>query len=260
MKRSNENALRHTFKRTKSKRTFVAVLILMAKNKLKKFAAVKDMPHVIEPPFGEIIGKNHALKGKWHEEFGNSNPIVLELACGKGEYSVGMAKIFPDKNFIGIDIKGARMFSGATEVAEQGLQNVRFLRTKIDFITSFFDAEEVSEIWILFADPQLGKPRKRLTSSLFLNRYVQLLKSGGALHLKSDSTDLYEYTRDESIPEFNETRGRFSKEFDTDELYEKGIYDLDKTMQVVLNIRTFYEQMWLEQGKKIKYLTYKLIS
>lgn len=231
----------------------------MAKNKLKKFAAVKEMSHVIEPPFGDVIGKDHQLKGNWKTEFGNDNPIVLELACGKGEYSVGMARLFPDKNFIGIDIKGARMFSGAQEVQDEGLSNVRFLRTKIDFITSFFDAAEVSEIWILFADPQAAKPRKRLTSTLFLQRYTEILKPGGSLHLKSDSTELYEFTKDESIPEFNEQKGFFISQFDTALLYEEGIFKLEPKMQDVLNIHTFYEEMWLEQGKKIKYLSYKFM-
>lgn len=234
----------------------------MGKNKLKKFAKVKDMTHVIEPPFSEVLNTNYRLKGKWHEEFGNDNPIVLELACGKGEYSVGMGKIFPEKNFIGIDIKGARMYTGAQQVEDDGMTNVRFLRTKIDMILSFFAPGEISEIWILFADPQLGRLRKRLTHELFLDRYIQVLKPGGTLHLKCDSDDLYSFTRDEAIPEFNfaDKGVKFEKEFDTDQLYQEGIHQLDETMQDVLNIRTFYEQMWLEQGKTIKYLKYRLTS
>jgi len=232
----------------------------MGKNKLKKFAQVKEMSHVLEPPFSEVFRKDFRLKGKWHEEFGNDNPIVLELACGKGEYSVGMAEVYPDKNFIGIDIKGARMHSGAVEVQEKGLKNVRFLRTKIDFITSFFAQNEVSEIWILFADPQLGKPKKRLTSNLFLNRYIHVLKPKGQLNLKCDSQELYSFTKDESIPEFNDANDRFQfdKVEDTNNLYEVGIHGFDEVMQHVLNIRTFYEQMWLEQGKKITFLRYEL--
>jgi len=234
----------------------------MGKNKLKKFAKVKDMTHVIEPPFSEVLNTNYRLKGKWHEEFGNDNPIALELACGKGEYSVGMGKIFPEKNFIGIDIKGARMYTGAQQVEDDGMTNVRFMRTKIDMILSFFAPGEISEIWILFADPQLGRPRKRLTHELFLDRYIQVLKPGGTLHLKCDSDDLYSFTRDEAIPEFNaaEKGEKFEKEFDTNRLYQEGIHQLDETMQDVLNIRTFYEQMWLEQGKTIKYLKYRLTS
>mgnify|MGYP001474162825 FL=1 len=231
----------------------------MGKNKLKKFAQNKTFTHVIQPKNEEVLNRDFQLKGKWSEEFGNHNPIVLELACGKGEYSIEMAEIYPDKNFIGMDIKGARIFSGAKEVAEKGLQNVRFIRTKIDLIESFFAENEVSEIWILFADPQMQKPRKRLTSSLFLNRYKNILKPNGLLNLKSDSDELYEFTRNESIPQFNhENEGSsFQKTSDTDALYESGINAFDQTMQDVLNIRTFYEQMWLEQGKKIKFLSYR---
>ncbi|GAB5540214.1 MAG: hypothetical protein Salg2KO_23170 [Salibacteraceae bacterium] len=137
---------------------------------------------------------------------------------------------------------------------------MRFIRTKIDFIESFFAINEVSEIWILFADPQMQKPRKRLTSELFLNRYLNILEPNGLLNLKSDSDELYEFTRDESIPAFNSEQNHhtFQKLADTSELYESGINGFDATIQRVLNIRTFYEQMWLEQGKKIKFLSYRL--
>jgi len=231
----------------------------MGKNKLKKFAQNETFTHVIQPKNEEVLNADYRLKGKWHEEFGNDNPIVLELACGKGEYSVGMAEIYPNKNFIGMDINGARIFSGAKEVQEKGLTNVRFIRTKIDFINSFFAKNEISEIWILFADPQIGKPRKRLTSELFLHRYIKVLKPGGLLNLKSDSDDLYDFTKEESIPEFNKSQNgmSFNMRDDTDQLYEVGIKSFDETMQKVLNIRTFYEQMWLEQGKKIKFLSYQ---
>ncbi len=232
----------------------------MGKNKLKKFAQNEQFEHVLQPAFSEIFQKDFRLKGCWNEEFGNDNPIVLELACGKGEYTVGQARLFPEKNFIGIDIKGARLFTGALQAKEEGLKNVRFLRTKIDLITSFFATDEVDEIWITFADPQMKRPRKRLTSDLFLERYVQFMKAGGTLNLKSDSTELYEYTRDESVPEYNQRKAPYHFEtlFDTDQLYETGIKELDETMQQVLNIRTFYEQMWLEEGKKIKYIRYEL--
>ena len=234
----------------------------MGKNKLKKFAQNEQFEHVIQPDFKNVFRKDHALKGNWDETFGNNNPITLELACGKGEYAVGQARLFPERNFIGIDVKGARMFTGAKEVDEEGLENVRFLRTKIDLINSFFAEGEVDEIWITFADPQMQKPRKRLTSDLFLDRYIQLLKPGGTLNLKCDSVDLYEFTRDESIPEFNALANgfRFEQRFNTEQLYEEGIHRLDETMQKVLNIRTYYEQMWLEEGRKIKYLRYELMK
>lgn len=232
----------------------------MGKNKLKKFAKNDAFEHVIQPKNEEVIGRHHPLRGRWQEHFGNDHPIVLELACGKGEYSVGMAKVYPDKNFIGIDIKGARMYTGAQQVADEGLKNVCFLRTKIDFLTSFFAPGEISEIWILFADPQPGKPRKRLTSPLFLNRYVQVLKSGGFLNLKSDSTELYEYTRDESINAFNgeSTSWKFEQIANEDDLYGPTFLSWSEVEQRVLGIKTFYEQMWLAEGKRIKFLRYRL--
>lgn len=232
----------------------------MGKNKLKKFAQIARYDHVFEPTFPEIDHGGFRLRGKWSEEFGNNNPIVLELACGKGEYTVGQARIFPDRNFIGIDIKGSRIYSGAKEALDEGLDNVRFLRTRIDLITAFFAENEIDEIWITFADPQLGKPRKRLTSNMFLSRYIQFLKPGGTLNLKTDSDDLYFFTREESIPEFNASQSQFAfeKQFDTDALYAVGIQQLDEHMQQVLAIRTYYERIWLTKGKSIKYLRYKL--
>ena len=230
----------------------------MGKNKLKKFAKNERFEHVIQPKNQEVIGRHHALRGKWHTEFGNDHPIVLELACGKGEYTVGMAKIYPEKNFVGMDIKGARMYTGAQRIADEGITNARFLRTKIDFLTSFFAPGEVSEIWILFADPQPGKPRKRLTSSLFLERYAQVLKPGGTLQLKCDSTELYEFTKDESVPAFNSKNGGevFEKAEDVKDLYGETFSAWSKTEQAVLGIRTFYEEMWLAEGKRIKFLRY----
>lgn len=232
------------------------------KNKLMKFAQNERFEHVIQPDFKEVFNKDFEKKGRWNEEFGNNHPLVLELACGKGEYAVGQAWIYPERNFIGMDVKGARLFTGAKEVADEGIENVRFIRTKIDLITSFFAPDEVDEIWITFADPQMKRPRKRLTSDLFLERYIQFLKPGGTLNLKCDSVDLYEFTRDESVPEFNAANNgfRFEQVFNTEQLYEEGIHRLDETMQRVLNIRTYYEGMWLEEGRKIKYISYKLIK
>ena len=152
----------------------------MAKNKLKRFAAVKDFPHFYEP----VINEPFPLKGKWRQEhFKNDNPIVLELGCGKGEYSVGLAKLYPNKNFVGIDIKGNRIYIGAKECLEKGVNNVMFLRTRIDFINNFFDTNEVDEIWLTFSDPQPKKPRKRLSSKLFIDRYRKFLKEDGKIHM-----------------------------------------------------------------------------
>ena len=166
----------------------------MGKNKLKKFAEMEVLGHVIQPPFDDIFKKDHPLKGKWNPEiFENNNPIVLELGCGKGEYSVGMARAFPNKNFIGVDIKGARMWKGATESHEKGIRNVAFLRTRIELIESFFDKDEVSEIWITFPDPQLknARAKKRLPGPVFLNKYRSFLVNNGIIHLKTDNDILY---------------------------------------------------------------------
>ena len=162
---------------------------LMGKNKLKKFADMDRLPHVFQLSYNEIMnGEKFAMKGRWHSDFfKNNNPIVLELGCGKGEYAVGLAEQFPDKNFIGIDIKGARMWSGATESLEKGLNNVAFVRTGINAIEHFFAENEVSEIWITFADPQMKKQNKRLTSTYFMSLYRKVLIPNGLVHLKSDS-------------------------------------------------------------------------
>ncbi|GAB4375966.1 MAG: tRNA (guanosine(46)-N7)-methyltransferase TrmB [Salibacteraceae bacterium] len=230
----------------------------MGKNKLKKFAWNKTSTKVIEPEVNTVMQGDHPLKGNWKSEFGNDRPIVLELACGKGEYTVGMATLFPEKNFIGIDIKGARIFSGAKHAEEHQLENVRFLRTRIDFINGFFSADEVSELWITFPDPQLQKPRKRLTSVLFLERYAEFLKPGATINLKTDSDELYEFTRDEAIPQFNQHNEQFQwvKEMDFADLYSSGAKHLSAMMRQVLHIRTHYEAMWLEEGKRIKFLRY----
>lgn len=220
----------------------------MGKNKLKKFAEMEVLEHVIQPPFDDIYKKDHPLKGKWNAEiFKNNNPIVLELGCGKGEYSVGMAQMFPDKNFIGVDIKGSRMWKGATESYEKGIKNIAFLRTRIELIESFFGKDEVSEIWITFPDPQLKKARvkKRLPGPVFLNKYRNFLVDNGIIHLKTDNDVLYEYTL--SIAEFN----NFTILKNTSDLYSESV---DNT----LSIQTYYESQFRTQGISIKYLKFQL--
>ena len=168
----------------------------MAKNKLKKFAQMEDYPHVQQPDL-EVLEHGYAMKGNWKKDFfKNENPLVLELGCGMGEYSVGLAEKFPDKNFLGVDIKGARIWQGATDAIEKNLKNVGFLRIRIDWIEQCFAKEEVDEIWITFPDPQMKKRRgtKRLTHPDFLKRYSNILKKDGPIHLKTDSQFLHGFT------------------------------------------------------------------
>ncbi|MBQ5749998.1 MAG: tRNA (guanosine(46)-N7)-methyltransferase TrmB [Bacteroidaceae bacterium] len=219
----------------------------MAKNKLQKFADMETYSHVFQYPFAVLRERGFDMRGKWNEMFfHNDNPIVLELGCGKGEYAVGLARRYPDKNFIGVDIKGARMWTGASEAKAEGIENVAFLRTHIELITHFFAPGEVSEIWITFPDPQMKKTRKRLTSTRMLELYREILKENGIIHLKSDSPFLYTYTR-AMVQENN-----FPILIDTDDLYNSGIDD------DILGIKTFYEQQWLERGKSIKYIKFLL--
>ena len=167
----------------------------MSKGKLAKFADMERYENVFQYPYSVADSVPFDMKGHWGEQFfRNDNPIVLELGCGKGEYTVGLAKLFPDVNFIGVDIKGARMWTGATQALNEGLKNVAFLRTNIEIIDRFFAADEVSEIWLTFSDPQMKNPRKRLTSTYFMERYRHFLKDGGVVHLKTDSNFLFTYT------------------------------------------------------------------
>ena len=225
----------------------------MAKNKIAQWAEMKQFPHVVQPTMEEVLDNGTNYKGSWSEKlFGNSNPIVLELGCGKGEYSVGMGRQYPNKNFIGVDIKGHRMWRGAKTVVEDGLENVGFLRTRIDFIDRFFNPGEVSEIWLTFSDPQPKKKRKRLSSPLFVDRYRKILKDGGIVHMKTDSDLLFEYTLEQC------QEHQYHLLFSTWDLYGESISKMDADTADILNIRTFYESMWLEMGKKIKYCKFKV--
>ena len=208
---------------------------------------MESYPHVVQVPIHEVFEKNHALKGNWrHGFFKNDNPLVLELGCGKGEYAVGLGRMFPDKNFLGIDIKGNRMHRGATDALNEGLTNVGFLRTHIEMVTSFFGSGEVDEIWLTFPDPQIKKTRKRLTSTRFLDLYRKFLKPGGLIHLKTDSRFMYTYTRE--LLKAND----IELIADVSDLYQ------DKYNDEVLSLRTFYEEKWLAHDIPIKYLQFRL--
>ena len=221
------------------------------KNKLQKFEENKTFDNLFEYSYERIMAEGFPLKGKWAEFFQNDNPIVLELGCGKGEYTVGLARVHRDINYIGVDIKGARMWRGLTQARDEGLHNVAFIRTRIDQIEHFFAQGEVSEIWVTFPDPHPGEgernARHRLTSPEFLNRYRKIVNSDGILNLKTDSPIMYEFTLHEVI----EKQG-LTLLYASDDLYANDD-DLE-----VKNIRTFYEQMWLDQGLTIKYLKFKI--
>ena len=204
-------------------------------------------PHVFEYPYSVAENVPFEMKGKWHENFfKNNNPIVLELGCGRGEYTVGLGRMFPDKNFIAVDIKGARMWSGATESISEGLTNVAFLRTNIEIIERFFAEGEVSEIWLTFSDPQMKKATKRLTSTYFMNRYRQFLKPDGIIHVKTDSNFMFTYTR------YMIEENKLPVLFITEDLYHSNLVD------DILGIKTYYEQQWLDRGLSIKYIKFAL--
>lgn len=223
--------------------------------KLARFADVARLDNCVEVPGAHVI-EDFRLRGHWAEgQFGNTNPITLELACGRGEYSVGQARLFPNRNFIGLDIKGNRLWKGATEAKRDGLANVAYLRTRIDFIDRLFAKDEVAEIWIIFPDPQPQKDRKKLTSPLFLERYRQILRPGGTVNLKTDNFPLWEFTM-EVIREQGLTVHGQSTDLYAD-LASKVSPFLNER-EDVLRIRTYYEGRWLQEGRKINFVSFSL--
>ncbi len=228
----------------------------MGKGKLAKFADMETYRNVFQYPYSVVSDVPFPMRGRWREEFfGNQNPIVVELGCGKGEYAVELAKAHPERNYIGVDIKGARMWTGATRALQEGIENVAFLRTNIEIIDRFFAPGEVQQIWLTFSDPQMKNPRKRLSSTYFLERYRRFLDDGGTIHLKTDSNFLFTYT-DALI-----TRNHLPLKARTQDLYGEQA-EAEQTTAGLLKeaaaIQTYYEQMWLQRGLSIKYLQFLL--
>ena len=220
-----------------------------SKNKLKRFNENKTFKNVIEPTREEVINNELNLKGNWYKKFGNNNPIVLELGCGKGEYTVGLAALYPEKNFIGIDLKGARFWRGAKTAIEENLENVYFIRTQIELIDFIFETNEVAEIWITFPDPQIKykRTKHRMTNEAFLAKYKKILTAEGIIHLKTDSEFMHGYT-------LGLLHGAGHRVI----YANHDIYNNAGAPKEVLSIQTFYENQYLEHDKAITYTQFKL--
>jgi tRNA (guanine-N7-)-methyltransferase len=229
----------------------------VGKNKLARWTELNTYSNVIQPVLGDLKiedsgdlkVKDHPVKGNWKSDiFGNNNPIVLELGCGRGEYTIGLATRFPEKNFIGVDIKGARLWRGARTSNEKKMGNAAFLRTRIEFINAFFQEDEIDEIWITFPDPHPGtrNANKRLTSPWYLNSYRSLIRDNGLIHLKTDNRELYSFTRQVVLKNDLEIL------FDTDDLYGAGLPD------DILAIKTHYEKIFLAAGLKINFISFSI--
>jgi tRNA (guanine-N7-)-methyltransferase len=219
----------------------------VGKNKLERWNELGTFENVIQPEIADVFSKDHPVKGAWNKElFRNNNPLILELGCGKGEYTTGLAEMYPENNYIGVDIKGARIWRGAKTANDKKMPNVAFLRTRIEFISSFFSAGEVDEIWITFPDPHPGgrNANRRLTSPPFLNSYRMFLKDKGLVHLKTDNSELFRYT--ERVAAKNNLETLFS----TEDLYNEN--------PQILSIKTHYEKLFLDKGMKINYLSFRL--
>lgn len=218
-----------------------------SKNKLKRFKENETFTNVFQPSREEVLNKTLGKEGQWAQFFGNNNPIVLELGCGKGEYTVGLAKRYPNKNFIGIDIKGARFWRGAKTALEESLPNVAFIRTQIELVAHLFFSHEVSEIWITFPDPQIKykRTKHRLTNPVFLDRYKQILSPTGCVHLKTDSEYMHGYTL-----------GLLQGMGLPIAYANHDVYKNEGSPEEVLGIQTFYENQYLAVGKPITYLRF----
>jgi tRNA (guanine-N7-)-methyltransferase len=228
----------------------------MGKDKLRKWKENADFNHVFEPDLQEAVkGLDGEMKGKWASEvFKNDNPITLELGCGKGEYTVGLARMNPDRNFVGVDIKGHRFWRGAKTAKEESLPNVAFLRTRLEFIERYFEKDEVSEVWLTFSDPQPKdeKGSKRITSPMYIERYKKILKPGSIINVKTDSVLLYDLSK-----EGYQEKG-YEILLDSQDVYGELVERVEEDLKNALEIKTFYEKRWLSEGKKIHFLQLKV--
>jgi len=232
----------------------------MSKGKLQKFAEMETFKNVFQYPYSVVSEVPFEMRGHWREQyFHNDNPIVLELGCGKGEYTVGLARVYPNINFIGVDIKGARIYTGAKQALNEGLDNVAFLRTSIEIIDRFFSEDEVQEIWLTFSDPQMKNVHKRLTSTFFMNRYRRFLVDGGLVHLRTDSNFLFTYTtymvKVNKLPVLYRTEDLYNNELGEKEMADS---QMDEKTREILGIHTYYENQWIERGLNIKYMKFQL--
>jgi tRNA (guanine-N7-)-methyltransferase len=225
----------------------------MARKKLARFDDNSTMECVFQPSLDDFMNDRFQLKGKWNEEFfRNDNPIVVELGCGKGEYTVELAKKYPHKNFVGIDIKGARIWYGAREATDSKIRNVAFVRGKIDLVDHIFGKDEIEEIWLTFSDPQPKKPSKRLSSPYFIQLYRKFLKSNGIIHLKTDNTMLFEWTLEEI------SKNGYSLKTKSFDVYTDLKSGFEPETAHLLRIQTHYEQLFSKRGFDIKYLSFNI--
>ena len=229
----------------------------MGKDKLRKWKENQTFDHVFEPDLQSAVkGEDQSMKGKWAEMFKNDNPITLELGCGKGEYTVGLARKYPNRNFVGVDIKGHRFWRGAKTAQEESLPNVAFLRTRIEFIERYFEKDEVSELWITFSDPQPKdeKGTKRITSPIYIDRYKNILKPGSLINVKSDSVLLYELSKEGYLEK------GYNILLESQDVYGELVNRVEEDLSEALNIKTYYEKRWLSEGKKIHFLQLKVLA
>ena len=227
----------------------------MGKDKLRKWKENETFDHVFEPNLQDAVkGIDGEMKGKWSEIFKNDNPITLELGCGKGEYTMGLARKYPNRNFVGVDIKGHRFWRGAKTAQEESIPNVSFLRTRIEFIEKYFDKDEVSELWITFSDPQPKdeKGTKRITSPFYIEMYKNILKPSSIINIKSDSVLLYDLSKEGYLEK------GYDIQIDSKDVYGELVDRVEEDLRDALEIKTYYEKRWLSEGKKIHFIQLKV--